>query len=194
MEFNFKEILTATMILFAVIDIIGSLPIIISLREKAGHIQSEMASIIAAVLMVLFLFLGKQILSLIGINVNEFAVAGSLILFFLALEMILGITLFKEDEDTSPKLASVFPLAFPLLAGPGSLTTLLSLRAEYNIQNIIVAVLINILFIYIVLKTSGKLQKIIGKNGIIIIRKVFGVILLAIAVKLFTSNIQLLFN
>ncbi len=194
MEFNLKEILTASMILFAVIDIVGSLPIIISLREKAGHIQSEMASVIAAVLMVTFLFVGKQILSLIGINVNEFAVAGSLILFFLALEMILGITLFKEDEDTSPKLASVFPLAFPLLAGPGSLTTLLSLRAEFNIENIIIAVFINILFIYIVLKTSGKLQHILGKNGIIIIRKVFGVILLAIAVKLFTSNIQLLFN
>ncbi|PHS67482.1 MAG: hypothetical protein COB12_03390 [Flavobacterium sp.] len=194
MDFNFKEILTATMILFAVIDIVGSLPIIISLREKAGHIQSEMASVIAAVLMILFLFLGEQILNLIGINVNEFAVAGSLILFFLALEMILGITLFKEDEDTNPKLTSVFPLAFPLLAGPGSLTTLLSLRAEYSIQNIIIAVLINILFIYIVLKTSGKIQKAIGKSGIIIIRKVFGVILLAIAVKLFTSNIQLLFN
>ncbi len=194
MQFNFKEILTATMILFAVIDIVGSLPIIISLREKAGHIQSEMASIIAAVLMIVFLFLGKQILSLIGINVNEFAVAGSLILFFLALEMILGITLFKEDEDSDPKLTSVFPLAFPLLAGPGSLTTLLSLRAEYQIENIIIAVLINILFIYLVLKTSGKLQRILGKNGIIIIRKVFGVVLLAIAVKLFTSNIQLLFN
>lgn len=194
MDFNLKEILTATMILFAVIDIIGSLPIIISLREKAGHIQSEMASIIAAVLMIVFLFIGEQILSLIGINVNEFAVAGSLILFFLALEMILGITLFKEDEDSSPKLASVFPLAFPLLAGPGSLTTLLSLRAEYDIQNIIIAVVINIVFIYIVLKTSGKIQRIIGKNGIIIVRKIFGVILLAIAVKLFTSNIQLLFN
>ena len=194
MEFNFKEILTATMILFAVIDIVGSLPIIISLREKAGHIQSEMASIIAAVLMIVFLFLGEQILSLIGINVNEFAVAGSLILFFLALEMVLGITLFKEDENSDPKLTSVFPLAFPLLAGPGSLTTLLSLRAEYNIENIIIAVLINILFIYIVLKTSGKLQRILGKSGIIIIRKVFGVILLAIAVKLFTTNIQLLFN
>ncbi len=194
MEFNFKEILTATMILFAVIDIVGSLPIIISLREKAGHIQSGMASVIAAVLMIVFLFLGEQILSLIGINVNEFAVAGSLILFFLALEMILGITLFKEDEDSDPKLTSVFPLAFPLLAGPGSLTTLLSLRAEYQIENIIIAVIINILFIYLVLKTSGKLQRILGKNGIIIIRKVFGVVLLAIAVKLFTSNIQLLFN
>jgi multiple antibiotic resistance protein len=194
MSFNFKEILTATMILFAVIDIVGSLPIIISLREKAGHIQSGMASIIAAVLMISFLFIGKQILSLIGINVNEFAVAGSLILFFLALEMILGITLFREDEDSSPKLASVFPLAFPLLAGPGSLTTLLSLRSEYDIQNIIIAIIINIIFIYIVLKTSGKIQRAIGKNGIIIIRKVFGVVLLAIAVKLFTTNIQLLFN
>ncbi|MFT5248394.1 MAG: multiple antibiotic resistance protein [bacterium] len=194
MDFNLKEILTATMILFAVIDIVGSLPIIISLREKAGHIQSGMASIIAAVLMISFLFVGKQILSLIGINVNEFAVAGSLILFFLALEMILGITLFKEEGDSSPKLASVFPLAFPLLAGPGSLTTLLSLRAEYDIQNIIIAVIINIIFIYIVLKTSGKLERAIGKNGIIIIRKVFGVVLLAIAVKLFTTNIQLLFN
>lgn len=194
MSFNFKEILTATMILFAVIDIVGSLPIIISLREKAGHIQSGMASIIAAVLMISFLFVGKQILSLIGINVNEFAVAGSLILFFLALEMILGIILFSEDEDSSPKLASVFPLAFPLLAGPGSLTTLLSLRSEYDIQNIIIAVIINIIFIYIVLKTSGKIQQAIGKNGIIIIRKIFGVVLLAIAVKLFTTNIQLLFN
>lgn len=194
MDFNLKEILTATMVLFAVIDIVGSLPIIITLREKAGHIQSEMASVIAAVLMIAFLFIGKKILSLIGINVNEFAVAGSLILFFLALEMILGITLFKEDEDSSPKLASVFPLAFPLLAGPGTLTTVLSLRAEYDIQNIIVAVIINIIFIYIVLKTSGKLQRLFGKNGIIIIRKVFGVVLLAIAVKLFTTNIQLLFN
>lgn len=194
MNFNFKEILTASMILFAVIDIVGSLPIIISLREKAGHIQSEMASVIAAVLMIAFLFVGEQILSLIGINVNEFAVAGSLILFFLALEMILGITLFKDDEESNPKLASVFPLAFPLLAGPGSLTTLLSLRAEFNTSNIIIAIVINIIFIYIVLKTSGKIQHAIGKNGIIIIRKVFGVVLLAIAVKLFTTNIQLLFN
>ena len=194
MNFNFKEILTATMILFAVIDIVGSLPIIISLREKAGHIQSEMASVIAAVLMIAFLFVGEQILSLIGINVNEFAVAGSLILFFLAFKNPLGITLFKDDEERNPKLASVFPLAFPLLAGPGSLTTLLSLRAEFNTSNIIIAIVINIIFIYIVLKTSGKIQHAIGKNGIIIIRKVFGVVLLAIAVKLFTTNIQLLFN
>ncbi len=195
MNFNFKEILTATMILFAVIDIIGSIPIIVSLREKVGHIQSEKASIIATVLMIVFLFLGERILNLIGINVHEFAVAGALILFFLALEMILGITLFKEEDgENSAKLASVFPLAFPLLAGPGSLTTLLSLRAEYHTENIILAVLINIVFVYIVLKTSKNIQKAIGKNGIIIIRKIFGVVLLSIAIKLFTSNIQELFN
>ncbi|WP_271392249.1 MarC family protein [Aequorivita sinensis] len=193
MLLNFKEILTATMVLFAVIDIIGSIPIIIGLREKAGHINSAKASIIAAVVMILFLFLGESILNLIGVNVNEFAVAGALILFFIALEMILGVTLFKEG-DTNPDMASIFPLAFPLLAGPGSLTTLLSLRAEYEIQNIIVAIVVNIVIIYTVLKTSGKLQRFLGKNGIAVIQKVFGVILLAIAVKLFTSNIQLLFN
>lgn len=193
MEFNIKEILTATMVLFAVIDIIGNIPIIISLREKVGHIQSEKASIIAAILMIIFLFVGERILNLIGINVNEFAVAGSLILFFLALEMILGITLFKE-EATSPKVAAVFPIAFPLLAGPGTLTSLLAIRAEYATENIIAAILINVIVIYIVLKTSARIQRFLGKSGITIIRKVFGVILLAIAVKLFASNIQELFN
>ena len=193
MTLNFKEIATATMVLFAVIDIIGSLPIIIGLREKAGHINSGKASIIAAIVMIVFLFLGESILKHIGVNVNEFAVAGSLILFFIALEMILGVTLFKEG-DTSPDVASIFPLAFPLLAGPGSLTTLLSLRAEYEIQNIIIAILVNIVVIYAVLKSSGKLQRFLGKNGIAVIQKIFGVILLAIAVKLFTSNIQELFN
>lgn len=193
MEFSFKEIMTATMVLFAVIDIIGNIPIIISLREKAGHIHSEKASLIAAVVMIVFLFIGERILNLIGINVNDFAVAGAFILFFIALEMILGITLFKDDDST-PEMATVFPLAFPMLAGPGSLTTLLSLRAEYALENVIVAVLLNIIVVYIVLKTSARLQRLLGKNGIAVIRKVFGVVLLAIAVKLFTSNIQLLFN
>lgn len=192
MSLNFKEILTASMVLFAVIDIVGNIPIVISMREKSGHIQSEKASIVAALVMILFLFLGESILKLIGINVNEFAVAGSLILFFLAIEMILGVTLFKE-EDSDPGVAAIFPLAFPLLAGPGSLTTLLSLRSEYSVYNIIVAIIINSIIIYIVLKTSSKIQRAIGKNGITIIRKVFGVILLAIAVKLFTSNIKELF-
>ncbi|MBT4678315.1 MAG: MarC family protein [Flavobacterium sp.] len=193
MNFNFKEIFTAFMVLFAVIDIVGNIPIIIDLRKKVGHIQSEKASLIAGVIMIVFLFLGQSLLQLIGIDVYSFAVAGAFILFFIALEMILGITLYKDDEDAGTITATVFPLAFPLIAGPGSLTTLLSLRAEFQIENIIVAVLCNVIVIYIVLKTSPKIERIIGANGIKIIRKIFGVILLAIAVKLFAANIQALF-
>jgi len=192
-QLSLKEIFTAFMVLFAVIDIIGNIPIVIDLRKKVGHIQSEKASIIAGIIMILFLFLGKTILSLIGIGVNSFAVAGAFILFFIALEMILGITLYKQDEHTA-MTASIFPLAFPLIAGPGSLTTLLSLRAEYRIENIIVAVILNVLIIFLVLKTSARIERAIGQNGINIIRKVFGVILLAIAVKLFAHNIKALFE
>ena len=191
MQLSFKEIFTAFMVLFAVIDIIGNIPIIIDLRKKVGHIQSERASIIAGIIMIIFLFLGQSILSLIGIDVNSFAVAGAFILFFIALEMILGITLYKEEEN-SAMTASIFPLAFPLIAGPGSLTTLLSLRAEFRLENIIIAVILNVLVIYLVLKTSARIERFMGKNGISIIRKVFGVILLAIAVKLFTTNIKAL--
>jgi|TARA_R110002051_G_scaffold120997_4_gene194197 multiple antibiotic resistance protein len=194
MNFIVQEIIAATMILFAVIDIVGNVPIVIKLRKKAGHIQSAKASLVALAIMIAFVFVGERILSVIGVNVNEFAVAGSFILFFLALEMILGVHIFKDDETISPKTVSVFPLAFPLLAGPGSLTSLLSLRAEYNIENIIVAIVINIVLIYIVLQTSTRIEKLLGKNGIAIIQKVFGVILLAIAVKLFTANIQELFR
>jgi len=190
MHFNFKEILTVSMVLFAVIDIIGSIPIIISLRNKVGHIQSEKASIVAAVIMIAFLFVGEKILNLIGIDVNSFAVAGSFVLLFLALEMILGITLYKDDE---PETASIVPIAFPLIAGAGTITTLLSLRAEYYLENIIIAIVINIIFVYLVLKFSKKVEKFLGKNGVGIIRKVFGVILLAIAVKLFAANINQLF-
>ena len=193
MYFNLKEIFTAFMVLFAVIDIIGNIPIVIDLRKKVGHIQSEKASIIAGCIMVIFLFLGQSLLGLIGIDVNSFAVAGSFILFFIALEMILGITLYKDDGDSGTITATIFPLAFPLIAGPGSLTTLLSLRAEFAIQNIIVAVFFNVVVIYIVLKTSSKIERLIGPSGIQIIRKVFGVILLAIAVKLFAQNIKALF-
>ncbi|WP_111707204.1 MarC family protein [Lutibacter citreus] len=193
MDINFKEIITATMILFAVIDVIGNVPIIIDLRKKVGKLESEKAALIAGVIMIAFLFLGKSILNLIGIDVNSFAVAGSLILFFLALEMILGISLYKEDA-TNAVTASVFPLAFPLIAGPGSLTSILSLRAEFYAVNIAIAIIINIIFMYIALKTSEKIEGFIGETGINIIRKVFGVILLAISVKLFAANIQGLFS
>ena len=190
LNLNFKEIATSGMVLFAVIDIIGSIPIIIGLRTKVGHIQSEKASIVAALIMIAFLFVGKEILNLIGIDVYSFAVAGSFIIFFLAIEMILGITLYKDD---APESASIVPIAFPLIAGAGTMTSLLSLRAEYEVENIIVAIIINIIFVYIVLKSSKRIERILGKNGISIIRKVFGVILLAIAVKLFTANINALF-
>ena len=193
MDFNFKEILTAFMVLFAVIDIIGNIPIIIDLRKKVGHIQSEKASLIAGFIMILFLFVGQSLLSLIGIDVNSFAVAGAFVLFFIALEMVLGITLYKDDNSNASITAAVFPLAFPLIAGPGSLTTLLSLRAEFAIENIIVAVILNVIFLYIVLKTSSKIERLLGAGGIQIVRKVFGVILLAISVKLFAQNIKMLF-
>tara|TARA_Y100000385_G_scaffold285590_1_gene345784 strand:- start:1802 stop:2377 length:576 start_codon:yes stop_codon:yes gene_type:complete len=190
MEFNFKDILTTSMVLFAVIDIIGNIPIIIDLRKKVGHIQSEKASLIAGFILIVFLFLGEQLLSIIGLDVHSFAIAGSLIIFFIALEMILGIKIYKEEKN--PLNATVFPLAFPLIAGPGSLTTLLSLKAAFSNVNIILAIVINMIFIYIVLKASTKIEKIIGENGIGIIRKVFGVILLAISIKLFTTNIKFL--
>ena len=191
MNISIKEIFTAFMVLFAVIDIVGNIPIIIDLRKKAGHIQSEKASIIAGVIMIVFLFVGKSILKLVGIDVHSFAIAGAFILLFIALEMILGITLYKQEDD-SDLSATVFPLAFPLIAGPGSLTTLLSLKSEFHTENIIIAVIVNVLVIFIVLKTSSKIERIIGPNGIKITRKIFGVILLAIAVKLFTSNIKFL--
>ncbi|MBT8315054.1 MAG: MarC family protein [Maribacter sp.] len=190
LHLNFREIATSSMVLFAVIDIIGSIPIIIGLRSKVGHIQSEKASIVAAIIMVAFLFIGEKILKLIGIDVYSFAVAGAFVLFFLAIEMILGITLYKEE---APESASVVPIAFPLIAGAGTMTSLLSLRAEFHVENIIIAIIVNIIFVYLVLKSSKRIEKVLGKNGISIIRKVFGVILLAIAVKLFTSNINALF-
>ena len=187
MHLNFKEIITATMILFAVIDIVGSVPIIIDLRQKNGQLRSGLASLVALGLMVVFLFLGKSMLNLIGIGVSDFAIAGSLVIFFIALEMILGIQLYKEDEN--PSTASVVPLAFPLIAGAGTLTTLLSLRAEYQVINILVAIVINIGLVYLVLKTTHRIERFLGAGGINVLRKVFGVILLAIAVKLFRTNL-----
>ena len=190
-QFDLVEIFTAGMILFAVIDIIGSVPIIIDLRKKVGHIQSEKASIVACILMIAFLYVGEQILNLIGIDVNSFAVAGAFILFFLAIEMILGIELYKDD---APETAAIVPLAFPLIAGAGTMTSILSLKSEYETPNIIVAIIANVIIVYAVLKSSKTIERVLGKQGIAVVRKIFGVILLAISVKLFTTNIQSLFN
>lgn len=190
MNFDFKEILTIGMVLFAVIDIVGSIPIIVDLRNKYGHIESEKASLVAAIIMIVFLFVGEGFLKLIGIDVHSFAVAGSFVLFFIALEMILGIRIYRDTEASS---ASIVPLAFPLIAGAGTMTTLLSLRSQFYVENIVVAIVINIFVVYGVLKSSGKIEKMLGKTGLGVVRKTFGVVLLAIAVKLFASNVKGLF-
>lgn len=185
MEFNFSEILSTTMILFAIIDILGSIPIVIELRKKAGHIESEKAAIVATALMIIFLFAGKTLLNVIGVDVASFAIAGSFVIFAIALEMVLGLTLFKDE---APETASIVPLAFPLIAGAGTMTTLLSLKTEYATQNIIVGIVLNMAFVYFVLKNTNRLEKLFGKTGLNILRKAFGIILLAIAIKLFRTN------
>jgi multiple antibiotic resistance protein len=183
--FSFNQILSVSMILFAIIDILGSIPVVISLRNKAGHIQSEKASIVALIIMILFLFAGEAMLNVIGLDISSFAIAGSIVIFIIAMEMILGFDFFKEEV---PESVSIVPLAFPLIAGSGTLTTLLSLKSEYATQNIIVGIIVNMIFVYIVLKNTARLEKLFGKTGLHILRKAFGIILLAIAIKLFRAN------
>jgi multiple antibiotic resistance protein len=190
MNFDLKEIATIGMVLFAVIDIVGSIPIIVDLRNKHGHIESEKASLVAAIIMIVFLFIGEEFLQLIGIDVHSFAVAGSFVLFFIALEMILGIRIYRDAEASS---ASIVPLAFPLIAGAGTMTTLLSLRSQFYVENIVIAIILNIFVVYGVLKSSSRIEKMLGKTGLGVVRKTFGVVLLAIAVKLFASNVKGLF-
>ena len=184
----FNEILTATFTLFAVIDMVGSVPVLASLREKMGGvIKSTQATIVSGGLMIVFLFLGKQFLSVLGIDVQSFAVAGSIVIFIIAMEMVLGVEFFKTDKNA--KSGSVVPIAFPLIAGSGTLTTIMSLKANYHDVNILIAILINCIVIYIVLKSMKWIEKVLGPNGMAVTRKFFGVILLAIAVKIFGSNI-----
>jgi multiple antibiotic resistance protein len=178
------------MVLFAVIDIVGSIPIIVDLRAKHGHIESEKATIVAGAIMIVFLFIGEEFLKIIGIDVHSFAVAGSFVLFFIALEMILGIRIYRDEESSS---ASIVPLAFPLIAGAGTMTTLLSLRSGFHTINILIAIILNLILVYVVLKLSSKLERLLGKNGLGVIRKAFGVVILAIAVKLFAANVKGLF-
>jgi multiple antibiotic resistance protein len=183
-----KETITITFTLFAVIDILGSIPILISLKEKmGGTIRSTQATVASGAFMILFLFLGQPFLTLLGLDVQSFAVAGSIVIFIIGLEMILGLDFFKQDDN--PKSGSVVPIAFPLIAGSGTLTTVMSLKADYHDINILFGILINCVVIFLVLKSLNRIEKFLGPRGLIVVRKFFGVILLAIAVKIFGSNI-----
>lgn len=188
MALSFKEIISVTLILFSVIDVLGSLPVIIDLRQKVGTIESEKATLASGLLMLTFLFVGERILKLFSVDVQSFAVAGAIIIFLIGLEMILGRTIFKSEIEAD-SAAHIVPIAFPLIAGAGTLTTLISLRAEYQIGNIVVGVILNLILIYIVLKSAAWLEDRIGPGGLNVLRKVFGIILLAISIKLLKSNL-----
>lgn len=184
-----KELITVTFTLFAVIDILGSIPILISLRDKmGGQIKTGLATVASGALMILFLFVGQQFLNILGLDVQSFAVAGSIVIFIIGLEMVLGIEFFKPEKD--PRSGSVVPIAFPLIAGSGTLTTVMSLKANYHDVNIFIGILINCIVILIVLKSLKWIEKALGPNGLLVVRKFFGVVLLAIAVKIFGSNIS----
>ena len=186
---EFKTLLSVTLILFSVIDIIGSLPVIISLKEKGNKIEAGKASFISMFLMIVFLYIGDQVLKLFGVDVQSFAVAGAIILFFISFEMILGITIFKEEKKTQK--ATIVPVAFPLVAGAGTMTTILSLKAKFTNIEILLAIIINVILVYITLRSSDYLKQKLSPSFINVLRKMFGVILLAIAVKLFRDNFHL---
>ena len=185
--FSFKEIISAFMVLFAVIDILGAIPIIISLRERNQKIEAGKAAFISFIILVAFLFVGQALLGLFNVDISSFAVAGALVLLVLAVEMIFGVEIFKNDSPCGS--ATIVPLVFPLIAGAASFTTLLSLRAEYNILNIILAVALNMTVVYFVLRYVYYVERLFGKSGVYVMRKLFGIILLAIAVRLFTANL-----
>lgn len=191
MNFDVKQIATATMILFAVIDVLGAIPVLIDLGNRMGEINARKATLVSGAIMLVFLFLGESILKLIGLDIPSFALAGAIVIFFIGLEMVLGIKLSKEETSTA---VSVVPIAFPLIAGTGTLTTLLSIRAEFAIENLIIAILVNLVFVYVVLRNTKRLEKILGPGGIVILRKVFGIVLLAIALKLFLTNLGIVLN
>lgn len=198
--FDLEQIGKAFVILFAVIDIVGGIPMILQVRQKAGKIYPLRAMLVSLLIMVVFLFVGEELLSFVGVDVHSFAVAGSFVLFFIALEMILGIRLFKEDTSApglpndDPKVYSIVPLAFPVIAGAGTITTLLSLRAEFDRVNILVAIVLNMIPVLLVLMLTGRIERLLGRVGLIVLRKAFGIILLAISVKLFAANIGSLFE
>jgi|ERR1700694_1738514 len=186
MDFNLKELVTVTFTLFAIIDIIGSIPVLIGLKSKLGGIREGRATIISGALMILFLFTGEPLLNLLGLDVRSFAVGGSIVIFILGLEMVLGLEFFKSEKDM--RAATVVPIAFPLIAGSGTLTTIISLKANYQETTVLLAILINLVIVFIVLKSLRLLERMLGPAGLIAVRKFFGVVLLAIAVKIFAYN------
>jgi multiple antibiotic resistance protein len=186
-SFNIKEILTVTFALFAVIDILGSIPVLISVKNKIGKINAFRATVVSGVLILAFFYFGEAFLNILGLDIPSFAIAGSIVLFILALEMVLGIEFFKGD--TNPKAGTVVPIAFPLIAGSGTLTTIMSIKSIYQQSNILIAILANLIFIYLTLKSINYLEKLLGPGGILVVRKFFGVILIAIAVKMFKANL-----
>ncbi len=187
MEYHFDELLTVTFTLFAVIDIVGSVPLLISLKDKMGGIRSLQATLVSGALMILFLYAGKPFLKILGLDIHSFAVGGSVVIFLLGLEMVLGHEIFKGDKDAQS--GTVVPIAFPIIAGSGTLTTIMSLKANFEETYILTGILVNLVVVYIVLKSLKLVERILGPAGLLAVRKFFGVILLAIAVKLFSSNI-----
>ena len=186
MNIDLNALLTVTFTLFAVIDIVGSIPVLLTLKKKMGVIKEGKATLVSGVLMILFLYVGEKFLNILGVDKHSFAVGGSIVIFILGLEMVLGIEFFKSDKDS--KVSIMVPIAFPLIAGSGTLTTIMSLKANYDQTTVLIAILINLVFVYIVLRSLNFIEKLLGPAGIIAVRKFFGVILLAIAVKIFSIN------
>ncbi|MBK7763385.1 MAG: MarC family protein [Bacteroidetes bacterium] len=184
-----SQIFTAGFALFAVIDVLGSIPVLISFKNKMGHISAGRATIVSGILILVFFFLGERFLHMMGLDISSFAIAGSIVLFILGLEMVLGMEFFKGD--TNVKAGAIVPIAFPIIAGSGTLTTVMSMKSLYHQYNILIAILINLIIIYIALRSLNWLERILGQSGILVIRKFFGVILIAIAVKMFRTNVPL---
>ncbi len=186
-SFNISEIFTVSFALFAVIDMLGSIPVLLTLKKKMGDISAVQATAVSGALMLLFFFIGEQVLNFMGLDIHSFAIAGSIVIFVLGLEMVLGLEIFRSEKDN--KSGNVVPIAFPLIAGSGTLTTIMSLKSSYHASNILIAIFVNLIFVFITLKSLNLLERLLGHSGILVVRKFFGVILLAIAVKMFRANL-----
>lgn len=186
-SFNISEIFTVSFALFAVIDMLGSIPVLLTLKKKMGDISAVQATAVSGALMLLFFFIGEQVLNFMGLDIHSFAIAGSIVIFVLGLEMVLGLEIFRSEKDN--KSGNVVPIAFPLIAGSGTLTTIMSLKSSYHATNILIAIFVNLIFVFITLKSLNLLERLLGHSGILVVRKFFGVILIAIAVKMFRANV-----